>query len=71
MALCRMINHTIKIHHLYTSVAHNYFGSPHQMSQQNPTIDNNFIEIVSNKGIIGDRFFNRKSAFDGQVTFIN
>jgi MOSC domain-containing protein YiiM len=66
-----MNNYPITLHHLYTSKQHSYFGSPNQTPQNYPLINHHNIELITDKGIVGDRFFDRKLGLDSQVSFIN
>lgn len=59
------------IHHLFSSPSHNYVGHHGQPSGDEATIDHHSLELVAGKGIIGDRFFDWKDNFKGQITFID
>ncbi|NUQ81530.1 MAG: molybdenum cofactor biosysynthesis protein [Bacteroidetes bacterium] len=66
-----MITYPVVIHHLFTSAGHAYFGNstsepgPHAMTSH-PSV---FLEV--GKGIPGDRFYNRKPDYSGQVTLFS
>ncbi len=62
---------TVQIHHLFTSPGHNYFGRHGQESLAHEIIEHERIELVAGKGIVGDRFFDWKEAYKGQITFID
>lgn len=53
----------------FISPGHNYFGRHGQEADQHPTIEVEEIDCVAGCGIKGDRFFNYKSDYPGQVTF--
>jgi MOSC domain-containing protein YiiM len=57
------------IHHLYISPGHNYFGHHGQSAGENPIIEVDAIECVAGRGIRGDRFFDYKPDYKGQITF--
>jgi hypothetical protein len=60
-----------RIHHLFTSEGHNYFGRHGQPSGNFEIIEHDSIELVAGRGIIGDRFFDWKDDYKGQITFID
>jgi MOSC domain-containing protein YiiM len=62
---------TPTIHHLYTSPGHNYFGHHEKPPGENPIEEHESIELVAGRGIPGDRFFDFKDDYKGQVTFID
>jgi MOSC domain-containing protein YiiM len=59
----------MKVEHLYISPEHNYFGHHGQPAGMAPVIEVDEIECVEGAGIRGDRFFNYKPDYKGQVTF--
>ncbi|MEZ4712887.1 MAG: MOSC domain-containing protein [Caldilineaceae bacterium] len=60
----------ITIHHIYISPGHNYFG--HMLGQPgaHPTHDVSEVEAHAGLGLVGDRFYGVRPAFDGQVTLL-
>jgi MOSC domain-containing protein YiiM len=60
---------TMQILHLYISSEHNYFGHHGQPAGEAPMIEVETVECVTNKGLVGDRFFDHKDNYKGQVTF--
>lgn len=62
---------TATVHHLFTSPAHNFFGHHGQPSGSHEIVGHEKIELVEGKGIPGDRFFDWKNDYKGQVTFID
>jgi MOSC domain-containing protein YiiM len=61
----------MKIHHLYISPGHNYFGHHGQPAGENPIVEVAEIECVAGCGARGDRFFNHKENYKGQITFFS
>jgi MOSC domain-containing protein YiiM len=62
--LCR-----VEIVHLYVSPSHNYFGHHGKLPDNYPSIEVPQIECIAGHGIRGDRFFDYKDNYKGQVTF--
>jgi hypothetical protein len=61
----------VRIRHIYISAGHNYFGHHGQTPSVHPMIERDAIECVAGSGIIGDRFFNFKPDYSGQITFFS
>jgi hypothetical protein len=59
----------VEIAHLYISPAHNYFGHHGRPPDKHPVIEVPRIECVAEHGIRGDRFFDYKNQYTGQITF--
>lgn len=59
----------MKIEHFFISPAHNYVGHFGKPAGENPIIEVDEIECVAGSGIRGDRFFDHKPEFKGQITF--
>jgi MOSC domain-containing protein YiiM len=57
--------------HLYISPQHNFVGHHGQPAGETPIEEVPSIECVAGSGIQGDRFFNHKPDFKGQVTFFD
>ncbi len=57
------------IRHLLISPGHNYFGHHGQPAGTHPTLEVEEVECVAGRGLRGDRFFNYKEDYKGQVTF--
>lgn len=58
-----------RIEHLYVSPGHNYFGRHNQPAGEHPIVAVAEIECVAGRGIRGDRFFDYKPDYKGQITF--
>lgn len=59
----------MKIERLYISPGHNYFRHHGKPAGTNPIIEVPEIECVTGRGIRGDRFFDFKKNYKGQITF--
>ena len=59
----------MKIRSIYISPDHNYFGHHGKPPGQSETVEVEKATLVAGKGIEGDRFFDYKEAYKGQVTF--
>jgi len=59
----------ITIEHLFISPGHNFFGHYGKPAGQHPTLAVDHVECVAGRGIRGDRFFDHKEDYKGQITF--
>ena len=59
----------IFLQHLYISPAHNFFGHYGQLAGHHPILEMPRIRCLAGRGVIGDRFFDFKESYKGQVTF--
>lgn len=59
----------LEILHLFVSPAHNFFGHHNRAPDEHPTLDVETAVCVPGRGIEGDRFFDFKNGYKGQVTF--
>ncbi len=55
--------------HFYLSSGHNYFGHHGKPAGEHPVVEVEEIECIAGKGIRGDRFFDYKDDYAGQITF--
>lgn len=55
--------------HLFISPGHNYFGRQGLAAGEHPLLEQDQIECVAGRGIRGDRFFDFKENYKGQITF--
>jgi MOSC domain-containing protein YiiM len=60
---------TAQVQRLYISRAHNYFGHHGRPAGEDPSLEVTRIECVAGRGIRGDRFFDYKENYKGQITF--
>ena len=56
---------------LYISSGHNYYGRHGKGSLDHETMAVDSIDCVAGKGIKGDRFFDYKEDYKGQITFFD
>jgi len=61
----------VRISHLYVSPGHNYFGHHGKPAGTAETIACERVTCVENRGIEGDRFFDYKENYKGQITFFD
>lgn len=61
----------IQVRHLFISPGHNFFGHHGQLAGQHPITEVEQINCVAGRGIQGDRFFNFKKDYKGQITFFS
>lgn len=59
----------MQVTHLYLSPGHNYFGHHGQSAGEHPTLAVPEVECVAGRGLMGDRFFDYKADYKGQITF--
>jgi MOSC domain-containing protein YiiM len=59
----------VQIRLLYISPGHNFFGHHGQAPDENQTLPVAEVECVAGRGILGDRFFDYKPGYKGQITF--
>lgn len=64
-----MVIFRVEILHLYISPEHNYFGHKGREPEEHPTLEVEQIECVAGHGIRGDRFFDYRDSYKGQITF--
>jgi MOSC domain-containing protein YiiM len=61
----------MQLTHLYLSPGHNYFGHHGLPPDEHPMIAVPEVECVAGSGLRGDRFFDYKPDYKGQVTFFS
>jgi hypothetical protein len=61
----------VEICHLYISSGHNFVGHHGREPDQHPAIEVPSIECVAGRGIRGDRYFDFKDDYKGQITFFS
>ena len=60
---------TVQLVHLYISPGHNYFGHTAKLPGNHRVIEVAALDCVAGHGIRGDRFFDYKENYKGQLTF--
>jgi len=61
----------MKICQLFISPGHNYFDHHGQPAGENPLVEVGEVECVAGSGLVGDRFFDFKENYKGQITFFS
>jgi MOSC domain-containing protein YiiM len=61
----------VEICHLYVSRGHNYVGHHGREPDEYPMIEVPVIKCVAGRGIQGDRYFDLKDNYKGQITFFS
>lgn len=61
----------MKVRHLYISPGHNFFGHHRQPPGEHPLVECAEIQCVAGRGVTGDRFFDFKDDYKGQITFFS
>ncbi|MEY2539543.1 MAG: hypothetical protein QOG67_3283 [Verrucomicrobiota bacterium] len=61
----------LEICHLYISPGHNFFGHHGREPDDHPSIEVALIECIAGHGIRGDRFFDYRDDYKGQITFFS
>ena len=61
----------MRIEHLFISPGHNFFGHHGQPAGAHPISQVEQLECVAGHGIRGDRFFDFKENYKGQITFFS
>jgi MOSC domain-containing protein YiiM len=59
----------LKLVHLYISPGHNYVGRHGQAAGRHSVVEAAELHCVAGRGIEGDRFFDHRDNFEGQITF--
>ena len=62
---------SFSIEHLYISPGHNFFEHHGQPAGANPLREFSVIECIADRGVRGDRFFDYKKDYKGQITFFS
>ena len=66
-----MSERTVEVKHLFVSPGHNYYGRHGKGSESHEIVDRDEIELVAGRGVTGDRFFDYKQDYKGQVTLFD
>jgi len=59
------------ISHLYLSPGHDFYGRHGKGREKNEIVDCESFELVAGSGVRGDRFFDYKEDYKGQITFFD
>ena len=58
-----------KVEHIFLSPGHNFFGHHGQAAGDHPRVEVDQVNCVAGRGLEGDRFFDHKPDYSGQITF--
>jgi MOSC domain-containing protein YiiM len=61
----------MQIRQIFISAGHNYFGHHGRAPDDHPLVEVPQIECVAGHGIRGDRFYNYRDNYKGQITFFS
>jgi MOSC domain-containing protein YiiM len=61
----------ISVRKLFISPGHNFFGHHDQPVGRHPAVEVSSIECVAGRGVKGDRFFDYRDNYKGQITFFS
>lgn len=61
----------LRVEQLFISPGHNFFGHHDQPAGEHPIVAVDELECVAGRGIRGDRFFDYKPDYKGQITFFS
>lgn len=64
------LRHRISLRHLVVSPGHNFRGHHGRPPGRHAAIEVAVLECVAGRGIIGDRYFDFKDDYKGQITFL-
>lgn len=59
----------VRMRHLYISPGHSYFGRHGLPAESHPIVEVERVECVAGRGLRGDRFFDYREDYRGQITF--
>jgi MOSC domain-containing protein YiiM len=62
---------TLRVEHLFISQGHNFFGRHGQAAGDHDIVPVEQVECVAGRGLRGDRFFDFKENYKGQITFFS
>lgn len=61
----------VKVKAIYISPGHNFYGHYGKSPSNHPLLAVDSVDCVAGKGLVGDRFFNYKPNYKGQVTLFD
>lgn len=59
------------LRHIFISPGHNFFGHHGREPGNHPCVEVDRVECVAGRGLVGDRFFDFKPDYSGQVTLFS
>jgi MOSC domain-containing protein YiiM len=60
-----------RVDHLFISLGHNFYGHHGEAPGEHPIVPVERVECVAGRGLRGDRFFDYKHDYKGQITFFS
>jgi MOSC domain-containing protein YiiM len=60
---------SVRVRHIYVSPGHNFRGHHGGPAGTHPTLEMAEVRCVAGRGLEGDRYFDHKADFKGQITF--
>ena len=67
----RLLLQPVEICHLYISPGHNFVGHHGREPDTHPIIEVPVLECIAGRGVRGDRYFDFKDDYKGQITFFS
>jgi len=61
----------VQIEQIFISSEHNFVGHYGQPPGTSPLVETERIQCVAGKGLLGDRYFNHREDYKGQITFFS
>jgi MOSC domain-containing protein YiiM len=61
----------IRIAHIFVSPGHNFVGRHGELPREHPIVSVDEVHCVAGHGLRGDRFFDFKEDYKGQITFFS
>ena len=61
----------MRVCQLFVSPGHNFFGHHEQPPGEHPLVEKDELSCVAGRGVEGDRFFDYKDNYKGQITFFS
>ena len=61
----------VQIEQIFISPEHNFVGHYGEPPGTSPLIEKDRIQCVAGKGLLGDRYFNHREDYKGQITFFS
>lgn len=61
----------MEICHIYLSPGHNFVGHYGEEPDKFPAVEVQSVQCVAGRGLVGDRYFDHKEDYKGQITFIS
>jgi MOSC domain-containing protein YiiM len=60
-----------KVEHIFISPGHNFFGRHGKTADNHPLVEVDQVHCVAERGLEGDRFYDYKPDYSGQITFFS